>query len=203
MRNASYGIAAAAVATSALAALLTGCHVETHKNGDSDNVRIATPFGGLQVKTNDAGALENMGITAYPGAQMVQKNGGKGDGAADVDMHFGGFRMRVKAVTYRTQDPPNKVEDFYRDDLKRYGDVLTCAGNMPVGTPTKTLDGLTCQSEDEGHISVDEPRGKGDLQLKTGSRQHQHIVAIEPDHGGTKFGLVVLDLPGKVTVDEK
>src|SRR5437588_4747547 len=129
MRSAGYDIAAAAAATLAVATLLTGCHVETHKNGDSDNVRIATPFGGLQVKTNDTGALENMGMTAYPGAQMVKKNGEKGDGAADVDMHFGGFRMRVKAVTYRTQDAPGKVEAFYSDDLKRYGDVLTCAGN--------------------------------------------------------------------------
>jgi hypothetical protein len=133
---------------------------------------------------------------------MVQKDGEKGDGAADVDMHFGGFRMRVKAVTYRTQDPPDKVESFYREDLKRYGDVLTCAGDRPVGTPTRTLQGLTCHNEHEGHISVDDPRGQGRLQLKTGSPQHQHIVAIEPEHGGTKFGLVVLDLPGKVSADD-
>src|SRR5215469_1036521 len=189
----------AVVVATGLIGLLAGCHVESHKNGGSDNVRIGTPFGGLQVRTNDASALENMGISSYPGAQMVQKNGEKGDGAADVDMHFGGFRMRVKAVTYRTQDPPDKVEAFYRDDLKRYGDVLSCRGDKPVGTPTKTLEGLTCQNEDEGHISVDDPQGRGDLELKTGSRQHQHIVAIQPDHDGTKFGLVVLDLPGKVT----
>jgi hypothetical protein len=198
MRSAGYAVAAAL-----LAASLIGCHVETHKNGDSDNVKIGTPFGGLQVRTNDSSALENMGMTAYPGAQMVQKNGEKGDGAADVDMHFGGFRMRVKAVTYRTQDPPDKVEAFYRDDLKRYGDVLTCAGETPVGTPAKTMQGLTCHNEHEGHISVDDPKGKGNLELKTGSPQHQHIVAIEPDSGGTKFGLVVLDLPGHVAEDDR
>lgn len=197
MRSAGYAFAAAIVA-----GLVTGCHVETHKTGDSNNVRIGTPFGGLQVRTNDTSALENMGMTAYPGAQMIQKDGEKGDGAADVDMHLGGFRMRVKAVSYHTQDSPEKVESFYRDDLKRYGDVLTCDGDTPVGPPAKTLQGLTCRNEHEGHISVDDPKGKGHLQLKTGSPQHQRIVAIEPDRGGTKFGLIVLDLPGKVSDDQ-
>jgi hypothetical protein len=38
------------------------------------------------------------------------------------------------------------------------------------------------------------------LQLKAGSKQHQHIVAIDPDGNGTKFGLVALDLPGHITI---
>ena len=33
------------------------------------------------------------------------------------------------------------------------------------------------------------------LELKAGSRQHQHIVAINPEGTGTKLGLVALDLP--------
>ena len=36
----------------------------------------------------------------------------------------------------------------------------------------------------------------GKTELKAGSKQHQHIVAIEPESWGTKFGLVALDLPG-------
>jgi hypothetical protein len=37
------------------------------------------------------------------------------------------------------------------------------------------------------------------MELKTGSQQHQHIVALDPDGGGTKIGLVALDLPGKLS----
>src|ERR1019366_4124239 len=122
-------------------------------------------------------------------------------GAADVNMSFGSFQLRVKAASYRTSDPPDKVESFYRDGMKRYGDVIACRNNRPVGTPTRTLDGLTCDSDHEGHISVDDHHSKGQLELKTGSRQHQRIVSIEPDGQGTKFGLVMLDLPGEMSSD--
>src|SRR6185312_10196051 len=47
-----------AVAAAAGLVLICGCHVSSNKHGDSDNVKIATPFGGLQVKTNDAAVLE-------------------------------------------------------------------------------------------------------------------------------------------------
>ena len=32
----------------------TGCRIDSNKHGDSDNVKIATPFGGMQVKTDQA-----------------------------------------------------------------------------------------------------------------------------------------------------
>jgi hypothetical protein len=34
------------------------------------------------------------------------------------------------------------------------------------------------------------------LELKAGSQQHQHIVGIDAQGGGTKIELVALDLPG-------
>jgi len=40
------------------------------------------------------------------------------------------------------------------------------------------------------------------LELKAGSKVHQHIVEIDPDGGGTKFGLVALELPGKMFSDD-
>src|ERR1039458_5167614 len=55
--------------------LMAGCHVDEQKNGDSDKVRIETPFGGLQVKTNDAAVLADIGLPAYPGAQPEKKKG--------------------------------------------------------------------------------------------------------------------------------
>jgi hypothetical protein len=183
----------AAVAT----AMMAGCQVDSHKNGNSDNVKIATPFGGLQVKTNDSVVLADIGLPAYPGAQAVRKD--NDNGAADVNMSFGSFQLRVKAASYRTSDPPSKVESFYRDGLKRYGDVIACRNHRPEGVPTRTFQGLTCDSDHDGHINVDENHNKNELQLKTGSKQHQRIVSIKPEGGGTKFGLVVLDLPGKLT----
>jgi hypothetical protein len=65
------------------------------------------------------------------------------------------------------------------------------------------LEGLTCDNEVKNHVTLSNHPGKGNLQLKAGSKQHQHIVEIESDGGGTKMGLVALDLPGDVSSDDK
>src|ERR1700704_6222012 len=89
------------------AALAGGCRIQSDKHGDSDNVKIATPFGGMQVKTNDAVVLAGIGLPEYPGAVLVKKdkeNGKHDDGAADVNFSFGSFQLRVKAASYRSPD---------------------------------------------------------------------------------------------------
>ena len=192
------GLRIAGVAAAGLAALLlAGCRVESDKHGDSDNVKISTPFGGMQVKTNDAVVVEGLGLPTYPGAQLLKKD--KDDGAADVNMNFGSFQLRVKAVSYRTGDSPEKVEAFYRAGLRRFGDVIACRDNRVVGSPARTQEGLTCDNNNGNHYSVDDKPDKGALELKAGSQQHQHIVEIDAEGGGTKIGLVALDLPGDAT----
>lgn len=172
--------------------LVSGCRIESNKQGGDDNVKIATPFGGMQVKTNDDTVLQGMGLPAYPGAVLVKKD--NDHGAADVNMNFGNFHLRVKAASYRTTDSPDKVEAFYRKALGRYGDVIQCSNDRPVGEPTHTTEGLTCDN-DKKHVSINDDMSRK-MELKAGSKQHQHIVAINPEGTGTKLGLVALDLPG-------
>jgi hypothetical protein len=137
--------------------------------------------------------LESIGLAAYPGATPVKKN--KDEDSADVDMRFGSFQLRVKAATYHTDDSMDKVEAFYRSDLKRFGDVIACRGNKAVGDPPRTLTGLTCEENNHKHISVGDSDGNNEFHLKAGSPSHQHIVGLKPDKDGTQFALVVLDLP--------
>lgn len=170
-----------------LPTLLAGCHIETRK-GDKDNVEIGTPFGGLSVKTDEPGTLNKVGLTPYPGATLLRKHNGD-DGAADVNMSFGDFKLGVQAAELQTPDPQAKVLAFYRKDMRRYGAVLLCRGNEAVGQPTRTADGLTCDADRNGGGDGD------DLQLRTGSQSHQHIVGMRTENGGTRIGLVALDLP--------
>jgi hypothetical protein len=184
------------------AALLAGCEVDSHKNGESKDVKISTPFGGMRVKTNQASVTEGIGLPAYPGAQPAKKDNGNDDNeSADVDMNFGSFQFRVKTASFRTGDPPEKVEAFYRDGMKRFGDVIECRDGHPLGTPARTMEGLTCDNRHGGHVDVDAHPSKDKLELKAGSMQHQHLVEIDPDGSGTRFGLVVLDLPEKFFSD--
>ena len=189
---------AAVVALSVV--MMNGCRIDSHKDGDSDNVKIATPFGGMQVKTNDAAVQSGLGLPIYPGAELVKKKD-KDNGSADVNLSFGGFQLRVKAASYRSADSPDKLTAFYRQALGRYGDVIQCSNNKPVGTLTRTSEGLTCDNNKENHVTVDEDLS-GKTELKAGSKQHQHIVSIDPEGSGTKFGLVALDLPGHLSADD-
>ena len=171
----------------------TGCRVE-HKGTDSnEDVKIETPIGGLKVKTNDAAVANEIGLPVYPGATLVKKD--KNNSAADVEIAVGNFHLRVKAVGYQTPDSPEKVRAFYRKELARHGDVIECKDDRPVGTASKTSEGLTC---DEGkHITISnvDRHAAGEFELKTGSKMHQHIVAVEPHSGGTEISLVSFDLP--------
>src|ERR1700680_1302010 len=109
--------------------LISGCRIESDKKNGNDNVKIATPFGGMTVKTNDAAVVDGLGLPVYPGAELVKKD--KNNGAADVNMSFGSFQLRVKAASYRTTDSPDQVTAFYRKALGRYGDVIQCQNDKP------------------------------------------------------------------------
>jgi len=192
---------------------ITGCRIDTDKHGDGDNVKIATPFGGMSVKTNQTDTLAGIGLPPYPGAVLVKKNKQDGkeeeDGAADVNMSFGSFQLKVKAASYRTPDSPEKVLAFYKKALGRFGNVIQCNDKRPVGTPTRTAEGLTCDDDKnvqsgDGNLHLSgkdlQINGTGSdkdtkFQLKAGSKKHQHIVDINPEGTATKFGLVSLDLP--------
>ena len=180
--------------------LVSGCRIENDKHGDNENVKIATPFGGMTVKTNDATVQEGLGLPVYPGAVLVKKKD-KNDGAADVNLSFGKFQLRVKAASYTTPDAPDQVAAFYRKALGRYGDVIECRNGSPVGTPVQTAEGLTCSDDDKkAHIKIDNDAG-AKMELKAGSKQHQHIAGIDPQGSGTKLGIVALDLPGHFSDD--
>lgn len=189
--------AAGCLAGFAIATLtLTGCRVDATKDGSHQDVKIATPFGGMSVKTNDAVVQQGVGLSVYPGATLTKKKNDEGndEGAADVNFSFGNFKLRVKALSYTTVDAPDKVLAFYRKDMARYGTVLLCEGKHPVGTPTVTQDGLTCSDDKNNKIEAGDD--DSNQQLKAGSKLHQHIVGLDPQGTGTKIALVALDLPG-------
>ena len=175
----------------ALTLCSVGCHIDTHKNSSGDDVKVDTPFGGVSVKTDEASAQQGVGLSVYPGAFLVKKKNDDSD-AADVNIGFGGFSLKVKAVSYQTPDAPEKVMDFYRKDMARYGVIIHCRGHAPVGTPDRTPDGLTCNDDNKNTVHID-----ADFEeLKAGSHQRQHIVDLHPQGSGTKIGLIAIELPG-------
>lgn len=191
------------MAAAALPVTLTGCrvHVDKDANGQEKTVQVDTPFGGVHVNTDQTTATD-LGLPAYPGAQIVKDK--DNNQSADVHLGFGEWQLHIRVVSYETADSRDKVVAFYKKAMARYGDVLTCQGNAPVGTPTVTAEGLSCS--DEGKHTQFKFNNKDNgvdlhdkLNLKAGSKRHQHIVGFDDTTTGrTRFALVALDLPAGV-----
>jgi len=180
-----------------LGALLAtvGCHVSVDKgkNGEDKNVRIDTPLGGLHVRSDQTSALD-LGLPVYPGAQFVPSD--DGNKSADVHFGFGQFQLRIRVVEYQTPDDRDKVVTFYRNAMGRFGEVLSCDGNHPVGSPTITSEGLTCSDESKVQVHGNNFDHDDGFSLRAGSKHHMHILAIKNNASpGTRFTLVEIQLP--------
>jgi hypothetical protein len=185
-----------------LAAGIAGCRIHTEKDasGKDKNVQVDTPFGGVHVNTDQTTASD-LGLPVYPGAQLVKD--GNNHKSADVHLGFGEWQLHVRAVSYETSDTSEQVTAFYKKALGRYGDVIICQGDEALGKPETTHEGLGCSDAKNSQVRV----GRGDygvtkdsVELKAGSKRHQHIVGFENSKDNkTRFALVALDLPAEVT----
>lgn len=185
------GVLALGLATVA-ALLLPACSVNVKKehNGEDKQVDISTPVGGIHV-SKDANAADT-GLAVYPGARLKQNDSGGDDKSANVNISGFGYGLKVVALEYESDDSPAKLVAFYRDQLKKYGNnVLEChTAHLDVNADIKDSDhnshDLTCDG------------GSGsNIELKVGTKENQHIVAVEPEGNGSSFSLVYVRTHGK------
>ena len=127
-------------------------------------------------------------------------------------MSFGNWHLNVKAIEYHSSDPEDKIVAFYKKSMGQYGDVLTCQDKTAIGEPAKTRQGLTCNNDHEYDVDMklDSSKNKvnvntshitGNIKLLAGSPENQHIVEFNPTSDGTKFSMVVVQLPHKSQTD--
>jgi hypothetical protein len=174
--------------------LLPACSVNVKKNenGGDKNVDIKTPLGEIHVdKRADA---RDTGLSVYPGARQSQDGDDHDDKNANVNLSAFGYGLKVSAVQYESGEAPLKVIAYYRDQLKKYGNVLEChtTGHSNVSYShhdSSQSKELTCEQNSGNNI-----------ELKVGNQDNQHIVSIEPKGKGCKFALVHVLVQGKDTI---
>ena len=176
---------AIAFVTISLTLLLGACSVSTHDqgNGEDKKVDIKTPFAEIHVGS-DSGA-QDAGIALYPGARPKQEDNDKH--RANIQIGGDNFGVKVIAASYLTDDPPQKVIDFYRKDLKKFGNVLECPKGLQEN---HDKDNSELRCDDKGS---EEP---GKLDLAVGVPERQHIVAVKPNGKGTEFDTVFVQVKG-------
>jgi hypothetical protein len=176
------------------ALLLAGCsvNVKKEKDGNEKQVDIKTLVGGIHV-SKDAD-ISDVGLTLYPGAVSKEKNSEDGQKNANVNISGFGYELKVAALEYRSDDAPDKVQAFYREQLKKFGSVLVCHTSSHVDVTMKK-GGFDHSS----HALACENSEGDNTELKVGTKDNQHIVAIEPDGKGSSFTLVYVRTHGKET----
>lgn len=198
--------------------LLSACSTTVHQNGESKDVDVKTPigtvrvknsgtgeanksvdintfFGGVHVHTNDVDP-KDVGLNIYPGARLAPRSEDN-DSQANVNISTAWFGLRVVALKYESDDAPEKLLDYYKKDLGRYGNVLQCRNGKQVGgtpaTAPEDPDKLSCSEHHSGHNGPDINIGdheKNTMELKAGSMDRERIVAISPSGSGSRFELV-------------
>jgi hypothetical protein len=175
--------------------VLPGCNVKVNKDseGQDKKVDIETPLGGLHV--SKAADVRDTGLPVYPGARRKEKGEDGEESSANVNISSSLFGLKVVAVEYLSDAPPEKLIAYYTDQLKKYGSVLECHTNkshagatMDAGDDASESKPLKCEGDNQGNV----------VELKVGTRRSQHIVSIHPaDSGkGSDFGLVYLQVRG-------
>jgi len=184
-------ITSASLAAVILVALLAACTIKVDdKDKEAKKVDIQTPLANLKVDTSPA-STDN-GIPVYPGATLRPAEGDNNH-RANVNIGAMGFGVKVVAVEYNTPDSPEKVKAFYLDKLTKYGKVLECHG---VGGGHDSKGDWNNMDEGDKPVSCGNSHGNG-WELKTGTNNNQHLVAIQPDGSGTRFGTVLVQIHGK------
>jgi hypothetical protein len=180
------------VAAALAVVLLSGCSVNVQKesNGQDKQVDIKTPMGGIHVSKGADAA--DTGLSVYPGARLKSEDSGHNDKSANVSISGFGYGLKVVALEYESDDAPEKILAFYRDQLKKYGSVLECHTSGHFNMNMKYSD----KSSESHALTCDSSSGKN-VELKVGTDENQHIVAVESEGKGSSFSLVYVRTHGK------
>jgi hypothetical protein len=171
-----------------VATVLAG--VAQDADSQNKNLDIRSPMGNLHLGA-DADA-KKIGVPLYPGARL--KTHDSDSDQANLSVLTEAFGMKLVVANYVSDDDPARIVAFYRNKLKKYGKVLEChsdkhGGDVSVQDDKRADKELKCE-HDSGPVT----------ELKVGSEENQHLVAVEAREGGrgTEFALVYVHTRGKM-----
>lgn len=173
------------LATAFALAILTVAAAAQQSSSQDKSFDVQSSVGDMHVG-KDASA-QKAGLPLYPGAQPKHEDNSD-------PLNFGllteSFGLKLVVAKYESDDPPAKILAFYRDKLKKYGKVLECHSHDSGGAHSDSNDDsqkskeLKCEGDNTGPTT----------ELKAGTQDDQHIVAVDARENGKKTEFVILYL---------
>ena len=139
--------------------------------------------------------IRETGLPPYPGARLRKHDEHRN--SANLALFTSAFGMKLVVMNFDSDDAPGKVISFYQEKLKKYGKVIECHKSKDEGavdSEEHEVDSgrskeLRCEGANTGPI----------VELKAGTEDNQHVVAIEPAEKGTgaTFAVVYVRTRGR------
>ncbi len=178
------------LALAVASALMLTAYAQDSGN-QNKNLDIHSSVGDLHAG-NDADA-KKVGLPLYPGARP--KSDDENNNQANLSLFTEAFGMKLVVAGYESDDAPEKIVAFYREKLKKFGKVLECHSHNHDGGIDMNDDAK--ESKESKALKCEENSGPV-TELKVGTSDNQHIVAVDPKSSkGSTFALVYVHTRGK------
>ena len=143
---------------------------------------------GAGIYFNAEASSKDVGLPIYPGARP-HKDKDDDKPSAKFGLWGSSFAFKLAVVKLESNDSPQKVAAFYKKALAKYGAVLDCAAASSESSDkdeNKSSKQLSCEDDkpDPGHMT-----------FKSGTKEKQHLVGIQPNGNGSLFQLVYVESP--------
>lgn len=169
-----------AVVAASLLFAACGMDVDRDAQGHNTKVDIRTPFGDVNVRTDvDASAT---GLPIYPGSRPAQTRRHEPE-RAGVNVGNSYFGVKVVAAKFEHKDAPEPIVAYYKQAMKKYGEVLECHGNIDFRGP-------------DSRPVCKERRRSQETQLVAGTEDRHRIVVVKPLGSGSEFSAVYIETRG-------
>ena len=131
-------------------------------------------------------SAKDVGLPLYAGAR-VHKDKSDESPAVQLGLWGGSSGFKLAVLKLESNDAPEKVAAFYRKALAKYGKVVDCGdSSKATGEKAKGNSSIELGCEEERPES-------GELVLKAGTKEEQHVVGIKANGGLTVFQLVYVE----------
>ena len=148
-------------------------------------IRGAQDKDGAGLTFSKQATAKEVGLPVYSGAKP-HKDEKEDSPSVQMGIWGSSFGFKLAVMKLESNDAPEKIAEFYKKALAKYGVVLNCS--EPSQKPSaKDSNKLDCGD--------DKPE-KGGLLFKAGTKEKQHLVAIQANGQGSLFQLVYVEARG-------
>jgi hypothetical protein len=129
---------------------------------------------------------KDIGLPLYPGARR-HKDKDEDSPGINFNLWGSGSGVKVAVLKMESDNSIDKIADYYKKQLSKYGKVLDCSHLDPNA---KASDKNNSEDNSKPLTCGDDKPDKGGLLFKAGTKSDQHLVSIQPAAYGSLFQLV-------------